>query len=293
MTSTPAQNSSRVQAAVDRLRDQRPAYQEILTFYGPLFVEQEIRAAAMPPVELDPVAPKMTRIKQEEGFPLFSMTDFPVDPNAGADLFQWICDNAGGLSGPLAEDVAVFQRAVSDRRLHLPELFTALLTGDDDRIQETAEELSVDREILALVAYHSLRPAIVAFSRSLTDQGKVPESWQRGICPVCGGFPALCLLEEEGRRTLVCGFCWHQWRYRRVACPFCQTTDSKNLHYFYDENEPESRVDLCDACRRYLKTVDTRKTERALYPPLEVLTTLHLDIKAQDLGFKGELKPRS
>ena len=292
MTSTPAQNPPLVQAAVDRLKALRPAYREILAFYGPLFVEQEVRTAAMPSIELDAATPEITAIKEAEGFPLLSMTDFPVDPRAGAELFHWICDKSKSLTGPLAEAVEVFQRAVSDRRLHLHGLFTALLTGDDDRIQETSEELSVDREILALVAYHSLRPAIVALSRSLSNQKKIPASWQRGICPVCGSFPALCLLGEEGRRTLICGFCWHQWHYRRVACPFCQTTDSKKLHYFYDENEPESRVDLCDACRRYLKTVDTRKTERAIYPPLEALTTLHLDIKAQDLGFKGELKPR-
>lgn len=293
MTSTPAKNPSRVQEAVDRLKDQRPAYREILAFYGPLFVEQEARTAAMPSIELDAVTPEIADIKEAEGFPLFSMENFPVDPETGGDLFHWICDKAKRLTGPLAEASAVFERAVSEGRLQLPGLFNALLAGDDDRIQEIAEALAVDREILALVAYHSLRPAIVAVARSLCDQKKVPASWRRGICPVCGSFPAISFLEEEGRRTLVCGFCWHEWDYRRVACPFCQTTDSKNLRYFYDENEPESRADLCDACRRYLITVDTRKTERAIYPPLEVLTTLHLDIKAQDLGFKGELKPRN
>lgn len=293
MTSTPAQSPPRVQEAVDRLKDQRPAYQEILAFYGPLFVEQEVRAAAMPSVELDAVTPEIAKIKEAAGFPLLSTENFPVDPGAGADLFHWICDKSKRLTGPLADAGAVFERAVSEGRLQLPGLFTALLTGDDDRIQEKAEELAVDRELLALVAYHSLRPAIIALSRALSEQKKIPASWRRGICPVCGSFPALAFLEEEGRRTQVCGFCWHQWHFPRVACPFCQTTDSKKLRYFYDENEPESRVDLCDACRRYLKTVDTRKTERAIYPPLEALTTLHLDIKAQDLGFKGELKPKS
>ncbi len=293
MTSTSAQNRSRVQEAVARLKDQRPAYKEILAFYGPLFLEQELRGGAMPSVALDPVPPEMAKTKEAGRFPLLSMEDFPVDPEAAADLFHWICDKAKGLKGPLAEAGPVFKRAASDGRLHLPGLFTALLAGDDDWIQQTAEDLAVDREILALVSYHSLRPSIVSFSRFLSEQKKIFASWRRGICPVCGSFPALSIIEEESRRILLCGFCWHEWHHRRVACPFCQTTDSNKLRYFCDETEPESRVDLCDACRRYLKTVDTRKTDRTIYPPLEVLTTLHLDIKAQDLGFKGELKPRS
>jgi FdhE protein len=47
---------------------------------------------------------------------------------------------------------------------------------------------------------------------------------------------------------------------------------------------------LCDTCRRYLKTVDTRTADRSIYPPLEALTTLHLDMKAKDMGYEGTTK---
>lgn len=292
MTLEPDEIRSCVLSAADRLHQLRPAYQKILAFYGPLFVEQERRAALLPTPDTAPIPPQAIDIKRKHGFSRFSVGDFPVNAEAGAELFHWICDRTKELSGPLADAGACLQSAFSADRRRLSELFCAITDGNDDRVQEIAEDLSVDRDILALFAYHSIRPSLVAFARSPKILDQIPDDWRRGICPVCGSFPVLSLFGEEGRRELVCGFCWHQWPYRRVACPFCHTTDGKRLRYFFDENEPESRVDLCDGCRRYLKAVDTRNSDRAIYPPLEALTTLHLDIKAQDLGFKGGVKPK-
>ena len=59
----------------------------------------------------------------------------------------------------------------------------------------------------------------------------------------------------------------------------------KDLHYFYGEEEKDARVDLCDRCKKYIKTVDTREIDRLVYPALEHISNLHLDIKAQEMGF--------
>ena len=59
------------------------------------------------------------------------------------------------------------------------------------------------------------------------------------------------------------------------------------MSYFYSEEEKEYRVDVCDGCGKYIKTVDIRKTDRLLYPPLEQVSTLHLDIQAREKGLKS------
>jgi hypothetical protein len=36
--------------------------------------------------------------------------------------------------------------------------------------------------------------------------------------------------------------------------------------------------------------VNTREIERIIYPPLENVSTIHLDIKAQEMGFESGTK---
>jgi FdhE protein len=114
-------------------------------------------------------------------------------------------------------------------------------------------------------------------------------SWEKGYCPICGSPPALARLEADGRRFLFCGFCWHRWPGRRAVCPFCDTADPGRLSYIYSEEEKEYRLDLCDACRKYVKTLDSRHLARTSYPPLEQVASLHLDVKAAEAGYQSAL----
>ncbi len=59
---------------------------------------------------------------------------------------------------------------------------------------------------------------------------------------------------------------------------------------FYNEGEKEFRVDLCDSCKKYLKALDSRETERMIYPPLEQISSLHLDSKAKEMGYESGIQ---
>jgi FdhE protein len=48
-------------------------------------------------------------------------------------------------------------------------------------------------------------------------------------------------------------------------------------------------VDVCENCKRFIKTVDLRKISRIIYPPLEQVATLHLDMKAAEAGYVSGL----
>jgi FdhE protein len=45
-------------------------------------------------------------------------------------------------------------------------------------------------------------------------------------------------------------------------------------------------VDLCDKCKQYIKTVDTRKTASDPDLNIEDIATMYLDILASEKGFK-------
>ena len=91
--------------------------------------------------------------------------------------------------------------------------------------------------------------------------------------------------KDSGKKQLQCHLCRTDWTFKRVQCPFCGNNDQDKLRFFYDEADAVNRVEVCERCKRYLKTVDTRSTERDIALPVENLATLHLDIIAQREGY--------
>jgi FdhE protein len=87
----------------------------------------------------------------------------------------------------------------------------------------------------------------------------------------------------------MCSFCSHEWASGRIFCPFCENREQKTLHYFFSEEEKGYRVDVCDRCQKYIKTIDTREMERLVYLFVEQISTLHLDMLAQEQGLESGL----
>ena len=69
-----------------------------------------------------------------------------------------------------------------------------------------------------------------------------------------------------------------------MRCVQCGPVDPAKLYYLYSDAEPAYRVDACDACRHYLKTVDRRRLARPFFAPLEQVLTTHLDLLAAKEG---------
>jgi len=76
-----------------------------------------------------------------------------------------------------------------------------------------------------------------------------------------------------------------------MGCVFCENSDAELQNYFYSEEEKEYRVNLCDHCHSYIKMVDLRQMDRAFHPNLELVSTLHLDMKAREKGYVNPASP--
>jgi FdhE protein len=87
------------------------------------------------------------------------------------------------------------------------------------------------------------------------------------------------------KQYLPCSYCGYQWRIERLFCQFCNNKEQEFLHYFYAEGEEAYRIDPCEKCHQYIKTIDLRKIE-VIDPILKDLATLHLDILASQKGYK-------
>lgn len=110
-------------------------------------------------------------------------------------------------------------------------------------------------------------------------------------CPACGGAPQLAILDaapvsgDGSSRRLQCANCLTEWPLRRVMCPQCGEDDEHKLGYFQSEEFEHVRVDACDTCRHYLKSVDLQKLGLAV-PLVDEVAAAPLDAWAHEQGYK-------
>ncbi|MFZ5798309.1 MAG: formate dehydrogenase accessory protein FdhE [Desulfobulbus sp.] len=118
------------------------------------------------------------------------------------------------------------------------------------------------------------------FIRLREVSGLDGRQWEEGHCPVCSARPALASIIEGPQRRLHCSWCGATGPYRFIGCPNCGAEEAVKLGTLVPEGEPGFRVATCDACRTYVKVVESQIFE-AMTPDLADLASLPLDIVAQ------------
>lgn len=283
MIAHPPPPADQVKQAAASLRAILPDYGHLLAFYERLFMAQEtiqLQIALTPIV----IAAEVLETRRQARLPLVKANEFVFDVSAGRKLLGEICSMVQPSQSEMAPSAERITAAL-DTESAVESLFRHLLEDDDAFFNHTADRIGCDKEVLAFVAYNSLKPSLVICAQQLAIYLKDRGKWISGICPVCGNLPAIGLLDNEGRRSLLCSFCWHPWPVSRICCPYCGNSDGQTLSYLYDENEKAVRADCCDRCRKYIKTVDGRAADHPVYPPLEQVASLHLDLKARECGY--------
>jgi len=152
-------------------------------------------------------------------------------------------------------------------------------------IEEAEGEEDETFDLIAFFVEESMRPALEILVEKFGDTIR-KSTWSEGYCPVCGKEPKIGeIREEEGYRFLYCTQCGIEWNYMRVKCPFCGNEEQKTLAYFTVEGDERYRVDVCDDCKRYIKTVDFRSTNEKADLEVEDIATIHLDMLANEEGY--------
>ena len=288
MTNQISYSVDEIEKTAEVLKRLRPAYNDLLDFYKEIFVAQE---NARQHINLDPIAiPKhVLDIKLKEGFPLINQSEFVIEKTVSEDLLKALCHIALHANKKLAISADSLLGAVNNGRFDTAKLFKSFMDEDIAYLENVAEKINIQQQILSFFIYNSIKPSLVVNAQKLSKLLPSIDTRVNGLCPVCGKLPGLATFEGEGEKYLFCSFCWLKWRIQRLFCAFCGNDAHKSLGYFYSEEEPEYRVDTCNNCKNYIKAVDARKLDRPLYPPLEQICTLHLDIKAEEAGFKSSI----
>ncbi|HME91836.1 MAG TPA: formate dehydrogenase accessory protein FdhE, partial [Myxococcaceae bacterium] len=110
-----------------------------------------------------------------------------------------------------------------------------------------------------------------------------------GYCPFCGGPPWIAWRRSPGemeaaQRFLGCALCGGEWPLARIHCPACQEEHPEKLPSFQSDAHPSVRIEACETCHRYVKSIDLSLDLRPI-PEVDELLSLAMDVWANEQGF--------
>ena len=221
--------------------------------------------------------------KWSGGVPLLRGESLPIDAPEFLQRWLTLCDI---LAGQIEKQSArALAKALQQQDLSVPELTGWALGGQGAELRARADAIGIDGELAAIVLRWTLSPLFTQLQESMAVRFP-SEPWPHGYCPVCGSWPLLSEFRGlEQVRFLRCGGCAAAWAFPRLRCPYCDTTDHRQLGYLHSDGDEGKRAATCDACQGYVKTV-TALTPLPL-PRLLVadVATLHLDLIAMERGY--------
>ena len=148
-------------------------------------------------------------------------------------------------------------------------------SGRDDRPNAAFDQF-LPRAFLQPYAEH------LAGDRAADETSAFPS-----LCPLCGARPLLGVLRPEGdggKRFLLCSFCLREWEFRRIFCSTCGEETETKLPVYVAEQFPYIRVEACETCKFYLRTIDLTKDGNAV-PLVDDLAAIPLSLWAEEHGY--------
>jgi len=249
-------------------------YRELTKFFELIIAEknaykQELEKSLKP----SSLEPELARVKMTNGFPLLDKDQMALDIPSMKKYLHTLSALAH-RHAPNAAEVTIEKLIPDD-------------TSFETMIRAVLREEAIEPVpgLLTFLITETIRPVLEIYAACERETISTHQ-WEKGYCPICGSDPLLGFLRgEEGRRYLVCSLCATEWQFSRIKCPFCENSDFQTLSYFVADNDQRCRIEVCEECKRYIKTVDLRATAQEVFPILENIRTMHLDIIAQEKGY--------
>jgi formate dehydrogenase maturation protein FdhE len=141
------------------------------------------------------------------------------------------------------------------------------------------------------------RAALQPYVRMLRETGRSPERGVSGTCVFCGSgawvssrkIPPGPGTGEGALRMLHCALCAFAWQVGRIRCPACGEEDPEKLPSFTAPQHLGVRIEACESCKAYVKSIDLTLDARRV-PEIDELVSLSMDLWATEQGY-ARLEP--
>ncbi len=267
---------------IEQIISTHPHLENLLKAFAPLLLEKN---QWLLDSTVDPRVFSIDPIRYADGVPLNQQHQlfFKDDPWGSAG---WSAAKSIAQGFPhLSKDMEVLLNRFTEGKYD--DIFLLFSHGQeaDQQLIDKAAELGISPTSLHLFLRVLNRFMLTKKARDMKTELAV-HAWKKGYCPVCGGFPHLAILGDNGRRELQCADCGHAWTFSRLTCPYCDHEDPQNTNIFFIEGKPEDTAFTCDKCRRYLLTAN--RSASLKHPPADLIAMglIHLDVILQDKDFR-------
>jgi formate dehydrogenase maturation protein FdhE len=223
-----------------------------------------------------------------------------LPPSPILSFIAVLCRAQAGIAGALdASDVVDL-----DRLLPLTESFLRLVAekGPEQLVEQALARLDDDADTarMRLMTYwnggttaredYLSRAILRPYTEVLRARGATLDRLHNpGHCPYCGGAPMISTRREipdaaeAAMRMLHCGLCGLEWKFNRACCPACLEEKPDKLPVYQSDAHPLVRIEACDTCGRYMKSIDLTKDARPI-AEIDDVVSLSMDLWAMDEG---------
>jgi len=237
-----------------------------------------------------PLSTDQARMRLTEGFHLLDAEQLDPPTELLFEILTQVVELASCTDAAVLEALREWSAGRREDPAALRELAALNVRRDRRRIAAVAAAQGLSGEAFWFVLHNLglvLFSPLAARLAPLVDD----EQWQRGSCPICGNTPAIgALVGDGGRRHLLCEACHFVWTFPRLKCPLCGNEEMAKLKVLALDDQSPHRLDVCEACHGYVKTIDYRKADphQAMLLPVEDAATLYLDIMAGEAELQHE-----
>jgi FdhE protein len=268
---------------VQALKDGEERHPELADLIGMYCSLLEIQDEANLPTRQPTLAPVEAQGRLERGEPLVSPDEVEADPAVLAELCARIGFAIAERKRERVNELARIHAWFYERRERIGALAAEYLRSGH---LSSGNGPGIDAGMLTFVFNASLRPFLRAQAQALAPLVE-KAVWYRGYCPICGGEPDMAALEKAGgQKRLICSRCDTEWAFRRLGCPYCGNEEAAQLAYFPSDDQVY-RLNVCERCNRYLKTIDLRMAAAEHPLPAERILTAGMDVAAEKAGYRG------
>jgi FdhE protein len=268
---------------ITRAVEQNPQNSEIIKAFEPIIIKQRELAEMSSSQKLDCLL--IDKEKLKAGVPVSRQINLFLPEDSLKEITLSMATAVKEGMPKLSENIDKISGLIQEDKIKPADYFKALI-DDNKAADDWGKNLKISPSNASFLMSLVLRVILERRAKEITAALGAFD-WEKGYCPICGSFPSIALIEEEGgKRFLHCSSCGQYWRFTRISCPYCEKEERKDIEYFYVENKTQEAAFVCDKCKKYVITLYRAGKIFARDMDISAISMIHMDIIMQCKGYE-------
>jgi FdhE protein len=276
--------ASEIKNIIERAIEQNPQNIEIIKAFVPIIEKQRQLASQPSSKKLD--CSLIDKEKLKAGVSVSRQINLFLPEDSLKEIALAMVSAVKEGMPQLKENIDQISELIQKDKINLADYFQVPADGEKKSTDDWSKDLKISpsnasflMSLVSRIALERRAKEIIAVLGEL--------DWEKGYCPICGEFPSIALIEEEGgKRFLHCSSCGHDWRFTRISCPYCEKETRQDMEYYYVENKTQEAAFVCDKCKKYLVTIYRAGNVFARDMDVSAISLIHMDIIMQGKGYE-------